>query len=70
MTNCTVPSRITSTTFGRSPVSTLVTVVTGTDPVLGGAPDLDLDLLDSLELDGRTLELTYRPHVRRTATAG
>lgn len=48
----------------------VVTGVTGTDPVLGGAPDLDLDLLDSRVLDGRTLELTYRPHVRRTATAG
>ncbi|KSW19095.1 dihydrofolate reductase family protein [Cellulomonas sp. B6] len=48
----------------------VVTGVTGTDPVLAGAPDLDLDLLDSRVLDGRTLELTYRPHVRRRATAG
>lgn len=43
----------------------VVTGVSGTDPVLGGAPDLDLDLLESHVLDGRTLELSYRPSVRR-----
>ncbi|HEU5152565.1 MAG TPA: dihydrofolate reductase family protein [Iamia sp.] len=39
----------------------VVTGQTGTDPILRGAPDLDLELVDSHTLDGRTLELTYRP---------
>jgi dihydrofolate reductase len=34
---------------------------TGTDPVLRAAPDLDLELLESRTLDGRALELVYRP---------
>lgn len=34
---------------------------TGTEPVLRPAPDLDLELLGSRTLDGRVLELVYRP---------
>ncbi|SNY37338.1 dihydrofolate reductase family protein [Paractinoplanes atraurantiacus] len=37
---------------------------TGTSPILGGAGDFDLELLESRTLDGRTLELVYRPTVR------
>ena len=33
----------------------------GTSPVLAGAGDFDLELLDSRVLDGRTQELVYRP---------
>ncbi len=34
---------------------------TGAAPILAGAADLDLELLDSHTLDGRLQELTYRP---------
>src|SRR4051794_20557176 len=34
---------------------------TGTSPILGGAADFDLDLLESRTLDGHTQELVYRP---------
>ncbi|MFG1943148.1 dihydrofolate reductase family protein [Nonomuraea sp. NPDC048826] len=34
---------------------------TGTQPVLRGAADFDLELLESRTLDGRTQELVYRP---------
>lgn len=37
---------------------------TGTDPVLAGAVDLDLELVSSTLLDGRTQELVYRPTPR------
>ena len=37
---------------------------TGTRPVLGGAGDFDLELLESRTLDGRTQELVYRPTPR------
>ena len=33
----------------------------GVAPVFGGAPDLDLELLESRTLDNHTQELTYRP---------
>lgn len=36
---------------------------TGTSPILGGAGDFDLELLESRTLDGRTQELVYRPRV-------
>ncbi|WP_409331887.1 dihydrofolate reductase family protein [Trujillonella humicola] len=39
----------------------VITGRTGTDPVLAGAADFDLELLESRTLDGRTLELVYRP---------
>jgi dihydrofolate reductase len=34
---------------------------TGADPVFRGAPDLDLELIESRILDGHTQELVYRP---------
>jgi len=34
---------------------------TGTSPILGGAGDFDLDLLESRTLDGHTQLLVYRP---------
>lgn len=34
---------------------------TGADPIFRGAADFDLELLESRTLDGRTLELVYRP---------
>jgi dihydrofolate reductase len=34
---------------------------TGTSPILGGAGDFDLELLESRTLDGHTQELVYRP---------
>jgi dihydrofolate reductase len=34
---------------------------TGTSPILKGADDFDLELLESRTLDGHTLELVYRP---------
>ncbi|MBE1515888.1 dihydrofolate reductase family protein [Nesterenkonia halotolerans] len=37
----------------------------GTSPILRDAEDYDLDLLESRTLDGRTMELVYRPTLRR-----
>jgi dihydrofolate reductase len=37
---------------------------TGTRPILAGAADFDLELLESRTLDGRTQELVYRPTLR------
>ncbi|QIK72535.1 dihydrofolate reductase family protein [Propioniciclava coleopterorum] len=34
---------------------------TGTEPLFAGVDDYDLELLEHRVLDGRTLELTYRP---------
>ena len=45
----------------------VVTGQTGTDRVLGGAPDLDLELLSSRTYDGRIQELVYRPTLHRHA---
>lgn len=39
----------------------VITGATGDDPILGGAGDFDLELLEQRTLDGRTLELVYRP---------
>ena len=39
----------------------VITGRTGTDPVLGGAADFDLELLESRLFDGRIQELIYRP---------
>jgi dihydrofolate reductase len=39
----------------------VITGRTGADPILRGAADFDLDLIESRTLDGRTQELTYRP---------
>jgi dihydrofolate reductase len=45
----------------------VITGRTGTNPILGGAADFDLELIESRTLDGHTQELTYRPtpHVSR-----
>ncbi len=45
----------------------VITGRTGTDPVLGGAADFDLELLEHRRLDGDIQELVYRPtlHVNR-----
>ena len=37
---------------------------TGTSPILRGAGDFDLELLESRTLDGHTQELVYRPTPR------
>lgn len=42
----------------------VITGLTGISPILGGAGDFDLELLDSRVLDGRTQWLVYRPHRR------
>lgn len=34
---------------------------TGADPIFQGAPDVDLDLIESRTFDGHTQELIYRP---------
>ncbi|MFH9610965.1 dihydrofolate reductase family protein [Streptomyces sp. NPDC017448] len=39
----------------------VITGRTGTEPVLRGGADFDLELIESRTLDGRTQELTYRP---------
>lgn len=39
----------------------VVTGETGTSPIFAGAADFDLELLESRTLDGRTIELRYRP---------
>ena len=39
----------------------VITGRTGTDPVLGGATDFDLKLLEHRTLDGDIQELIYRP---------
>ena len=38
---------------------------TGTSPILAGAGDFDLELLESRTLDGHTAELVYRPMLHR-----
>ena len=39
----------------------VITGTTGDDPIMGGAADFDLELLESRTFDGRTLELVYAP---------
>jgi dihydrofolate reductase len=39
----------------------VITGRSGEAPIFEGAADLDLELVDSRTLDGRTQELTYRP---------
>jgi len=39
----------------------VITGRTGTGPILAGADDFDLELLESRTFDGRTHELVYRP---------
>lgn len=51
----------------RITVFPVVSGRTGTSPILRGAGDLDLELLDSRTFDGRSVELTYRPSPRRSS---
>ena len=46
-------------------IFSVISGVTGVDPIFAGAADFDLDLLESRTLDGRTQELTYRPTLHR-----
>ena len=39
----------------------VITGQTGVDPIFQGAADFDLELIENRTLDGRTLELIYRP---------
>ncbi len=39
----------------------VITGQTGVDPILQGAADFDLELIESRTLDGHTQELIYRP---------
>ncbi|MEV1075054.1 dihydrofolate reductase family protein [Micromonospora parva] len=39
----------------------VITGQTGTEPIFQGAADFDLELIESRTLDGRALELSYRP---------
>jgi dihydrofolate reductase len=41
----------------------VITGQTGENPIFHGAADFDLELIESRTLDGRTLELIYRPTV-------
>ena len=43
---------------------------TGTSPILAGAGDVDLELLESRTFDDRSQELVYRPTPRRSAGGG
>jgi dihydrofolate reductase len=43
----------------------VISGATGTSPILGGAGDFDLDLLESRTLDGRSQLLVYRPTAHR-----
>lgn len=43
----------------------VITGITGTEPVLRGAADFDLELLESRTFDGRIQELVYRPTLHR-----
>ena len=43
----------------------VVTGRTGARPIFEDAEDFDLELIESRTLDGRTLELTYRPTLHR-----
>ncbi len=39
----------------------VITGQTGLEPIFGGAPDFDLELVDNRTLDGHIQELVYRP---------
>jgi dihydrofolate reductase len=46
----------------------VISGATGTSPILGGAGDFDLELLESRTFDGRTHLLVYRPTIHRPTT--
>ena len=43
----------------------IITGATGSNPILAGLPDIDLELIDSELLDGRVQRLVYLPTLRR-----
>jgi dihydrofolate reductase len=43
----------------------VITGQTGNDPILRGAADFDLELIEARTLDGRIQELSYRPTLHR-----
>ncbi|WP_433200310.1 dihydrofolate reductase family protein [Dactylosporangium sp. CS-047395] len=47
--------------FIQVSVFPVITGRNGTEPIFAGAPDFDLDLVETRTLDGRTQELVYRP---------
>ncbi|MGN6693846.1 MAG: dihydrofolate reductase family protein [Aquihabitans sp.] len=47
--------------FVQITIFPVITGQTGTEPVLGGAADFDLELVEHRTLDGQIQELTYRP---------
>jgi hypothetical protein len=42
----------------------VITGASGSDPILAGLPDIDLELVDSRVYDGRVQQLIYVPTVR------
>jgi riboflavin biosynthesis pyrimidine reductase len=42
----------------------VITGESGSDPILSGLPDIDLELVDTQLLDGRMQQLPYIPTVR------
>jgi dihydrofolate reductase len=42
----------------------VITGESGSDPILSGLPDIDLELVDTQLLDGRLQQLSYIPTVR------
>ena len=51
--------------FVQVSVFPVITGETGAEPIFGGAADFDLELVEQRTLDGRTLELVYRPTLHR-----
>jgi dihydrofolate reductase len=48
----------------------VITGQTGDDPILAGAADFDLELIEARTLDGNIQELTYRPTVHAVSPVG
>lgn len=55
--------------FVQVTIFPVITGRTGTNRVLGGAGDFDLELVQSRTLDGRTQELIYRPTLHVPSSA-
>lgn len=55
--------------FVQVTIFPVITGRTGTNRVLAGAGDFDLELVQSRTLDGRTQELIYRPTLHVTSSA-
>lgn len=48
----------------------VITGASGSDPILAGLPDIDLELVDSRLFDGRIQQLVYVPTLRQARPAG